>query len=41
MRKFILLGTFVFLLFACKSSAPAVAPAAPVAATKLDKKSAQ
>jgi hypothetical protein len=39
MRKFILLGTFVFLLFACKSSAPAVAPTAPVAATKLDKKS--
>nr|WP_315157572.1 lipocalin family protein [uncultured Flavobacterium sp.] len=39
MRKFILLGAMVVLLFACKSSAPTVAPTAPVAATKLDKKS--
>jgi hypothetical protein len=36
MRKIVLLGTLVFLLFACKSSTPAVAP---VAETKLDKKS--
>lgn len=39
MKKIMLLGAFTFLLFACKSSAPAVVPAAPVAATKLDRKS--
>lgn len=38
MRKSVLLGGLMFLLFACKSSAPAAAPAAPVAVTKLDKK---
>ncbi|MGL2994124.1 hypothetical protein [Flavobacterium sp. TSSA_36] len=38
MRKCILMGSFMFLLFACKSSAPAVAPTVPVAETKLDKK---
>lgn len=36
-KGIVLLGLFV-LLVACKSSAPAVAPAAPVASTKLDKK---
>ncbi|TAF68855.1 MAG: hypothetical protein EAZ58_07975 [Flavobacterium sp.] len=39
MKKFILMGTIAFLIVACKSSSSAVAPAAPVAATKLDKKS--
>lgn len=38
MRKCVLLGSLMFLLFACKSSAPTVAPSAPVASAKLDKK---
>lgn len=38
MKKIVVLISFVFLLMACKSSAPAAAPAAPVAVTKLDKK---
>ncbi|CAM2827710.1 Lipocalin-like domain-containing protein [Flavobacterium succinicans] len=38
MKKVVLLGVLLILLVACKSSAPAAAPAAPVASTKLDKK---
>ncbi|MGL5112833.1 MAG: hypothetical protein ACRC6O_09355 [Flavobacterium sp.] len=39
MKKVVVLGSLFFLLFACKSNAPAVAPSEPVAVTKLDKKS--